>query len=59
MESDEKEDIWKKIKTLKELADSKRKAAGYQGCWRTRDRMRGEADACEKEAKELEKQLKE
>ncbi len=57
MESGGKEDIRKEIKTLKELADSKRKAAGHQWCWRVRDRMREEADAYEKEAKKLEEQL--
>ena len=53
-----KKEIKEQIKTLQELADSKRKAANLHWCWRVRDRLQQEAKELEKQADELEKSNK-
>ncbi len=50
-----KKEIEEQIKTLRDLAKSKRKAAKCASCWRTTDRLNAEADNHERQADELEK----
>jgi hypothetical protein len=51
-------EIEEKIKTLRQLADSKRRAAANHWCWHERNRLRQEADDLEKGAKKLEEKNK-